>query len=240
MSAKKKSVKAKSAKSAKSKTQKLSKVGKAKMSKESNSDQKNDNPTSAKSGSVKPQKSEGVIHFSDYPSFKPNLTPKQILHMGSFGGTYFRPIYSSINKHNYKNQHRQFPSDWFAGLNIEKQVTSEKCTPEINKYKVKAGSSLTDWETSGWIKSQDPYGWFQWYCRFYQGRRTADDKRQVGRWDNYAGEIRGRWRRNLIKKCITSNKSHDDATVSPVIRQGLQHWGYMLTKKDYEQFKKKM
>ena len=105
---------------------------------------------------------------------------------------------------------------------------------------MKAGSSLRDWETSGWIKSQDPYGWFQWYCRFYQGRRTSDDKRQVDRWDNYAGEKRGRWRRNLIKKCITSNKSHDDASVSPVIRQGLQHWGYMLTKKDFEQFKKKM
>ena len=194
--------------------------------------------TSSKKDKVNPTKRGGVIHFSDYPSFKPNLSPFQVLKLGSFGGTYFRPIYSSINKQNYNNQHRELPVSWFSDLNIADQVTSKKCNLNINKYKVKAGSSLVDWETSGWIKPQDPYGWFQWYCRFYQGRRSADDQRQVDRWDNYAGEKRGRWRRNLIKKCVDSGKSYDDPSVSPVIRQGLQHWGYKLTKKDFDIFKK--
>ena len=178
-----------------------------------------------------------MVTFKDYPEFKPNLTPKQVLRMGSFGGTYFRPIYSSVNKKEYKNQHKELPKNWFNGLNIDEYVTRDKYNVKINKYKVKAGSSLTAWESSGWIKSQDPYGWFQWYCRFYQGRRSLDDKRQIDRWDNYAGEKRGRWRRNIIKQCINKHSSFDDFKISPVIRQGLQHWGYCLTKKDYESFK---
>ena len=180
----------------------------------------------------------GTIHFSDYPSFKPNLTPKEILQMGSFGGTYFRPIHSGVINKNLKDQHLEFPKSWFSGLKIEDYITSSKCNPELNKYKVKAGSSLLAWEESGWIKSQDPYGWFQWYCRFYQGRRSPDDERQVNRWDNYAGEKRGRWRRNLISRCIKADKKYDDVSVSPVIRQGLQHWGYILKQKDFNKVAK--
>ena len=119
-------------------------------------------------------------------------------------------------------------------------ITSEKCYPNVNKYGVRAGSSLEAWENSGWIKSQDPYGWFQWYCRFYMGRRSPDDQRQVDRWDNYAGEKRGRWLRNLVGKIYKANAEFDDISVSPVIRQGLQHWGYILTKKEYEKHKKNM
>ena len=66
------------------------------------------------------------------------------------------------------------------------------------------------------------------------GRRSPDDQRQVDRWDNYAGEKRGRWLRNLVGKIHKANKSFDDVSVSPVIRQGLQHWGYLLTKKEFE------
>ena len=176
----------------------------------------------------------GTIHFSDHPDFKPNLTPKEILHMGSFGGTYFRPIKSGITNTSYSNVYTEFPKSWFSNLDVNTYICSEKCNPKINKYKVAAGSSLLSWEESGWIKPQDPYGWFQWYCRFYNGRRSEDDERQIKRWDNYAGEKKGRWRRNLIKKCKDRGAKYDDETVSPVIRQGLQQWAYILTPKDFK------
>ena len=75
--------------------------------------------------------------------------------------------------------------------------------------------------------------------RFYQGRRTADDDRQIGRWLRCAGRT-GRWRNNLISKCVKSNASFDNHTISPVVRQTLQHWGYRLTKEDYEAYAKQM
>ena len=75
--------------------------------------------------------------------------------------------------------------------------------------------------------------------RFYQGRRTADDDRQIGRWLRCAGPT-GRWRNNLISKCVRSNASFDNHAISPVVRQTLQHWGYRLTKEDYEVYAKKM
>lgn len=102
-----------------------------------------------------------------------------------------------------------------------------------NKYKVKCGASLEEWESSGWMREQDPYGWFQWYCRFYQGRRTEDDERQIGRWKKCAGE-KGRWKNNLISKIAKAGVAFDNYGVSPVVRQTLQHWAYCLTKPDYE------
>ncbi len=71
--------------------------------------------------------------------------------------------------------------EWFENLDIERDVTSIVIQKEVNKYKVKIGGNLDMWESSGWITEIDPYGWFQWYCRFYLGRRTSDDKRQVKR-----------------------------------------------------------
>ena len=177
---------------------------------------------------------DGVIHFKDYPEFVPNLTPKEIFQMGSFGGTYFRPIKSTVTNKTYRNQHLEFPKNWYTGLDTSVYVTSDKCQPNINKYKVKSGLSLEEWESSGWITHHDPYGWFQWYCRFYQGRRCADDDRQVMRWVKYASEKSGRWRRRLINMCIDKKKAYDDRSVSPVIRQGLQHWGYILNEKDFK------
>ena len=158
--------------------------------------------------------------FKDYPEFKPNLTPQQVLKMGSFGGTYFRPIYSSVTKKHYKSEDviKEFPNSWFKGINIEKMVTSSDYDKNVNKYKVKCGSELGDWEKSGWMRKQDPYGWFQWYCRFYMGRRSDDDERQVKRWLAFAGP-KGRFKKNLINKIKDNNADIDDYTISPVIRQ---------------------
>lgn len=110
---------------------------------------------------------------------------------------------------------------------------------DVNTYNVKCGGSLEMWESSGWIAKQDPYGWFQWYCRFYLGRRTDDDQRQISRWLKCAGD-KGRWRNNLISKIVHSGCSYDNFGVSPVVRQTLQHWGYRLNKEDYEKGAKRV
>ncbi|KAJ7394421.1 hypothetical protein OS493_000230 [Desmophyllum pertusum] len=126
----------------------------------------------------------GKLLFADFPDFKPNMTPKEVLQAGSFGGTYFRPIHSSITGEKYSAEvYKEFPSDWFKGLNIKTQVTSSVYRNEVNTYKVKCGGSLEMWESSGWIHKQDPYGWFHWYCRFYlaAARKMTDVKLIAGR-----------------------------------------------------------
>ena len=171
--------------------------------------------------------------FKDYPEFKPNLSPEQVLKMGSFGGTYFRPIYSSVTKKHYKSEDviKEYPKSWFKGLDIDKMIISPNYDKNVNKYKVKCGSDLEDWEKSGWMNKQDPYGWFQWYCRFYMGRRTDDDERQIKRWLALAGP-KGRFKNRLVNMIKNKNAEYNDETISPVIRQTLQHWGYKITPKD--------
>jgi hypothetical protein len=121
--------------------------------------------------------SDGCLRFPDFPDFRPNLTPKEVLQLGSFGGTYFRVISSSITGERYKDVWKEFPSDWFEGLNIGRHITSQSYDTAVNRYKVECGGDLKMWEESGWITELDPYGWFQWYCRFYLGRRSTDDER---------------------------------------------------------------
>ncbi|XP_062341429.1 uncharacterized protein zgc:113208 [Osmerus eperlanus] len=175
---------------------------------------------------------KGELVFTGFPMFRPNMTPKEVLQAGSFGGTYFRSIHSRVTKKNYKDVWKELPEDWLKNLDIPKQVASSVYREDVNTYKVKCGGSLEMWESSGWIVTQDPYGWFQWYCRFYQGRRTQDDERQVGRWAKCTG-LRGRWKNNLITKIVRSGSGFDNLAVSPVVRQTLQHWGYRLTREDY-------
>lgn len=176
--------------------------------------------------------------FKGLPDFKPNVAPKDVFKKGAFGGTYFRPINSTITKKNYKSKDviSEYPKSWFKGIDIEKKITSSKYDKKVNKYGVKCGSSLEDWEKSNWIVKEDPYGWFQWYCHFYMGRRTKDDQRQIDRWLKLAGP-KGRFRRTLMNKIIKAGKDYNDKSVSPVIRQVLQHWGYKLSKRDLEKYK---
>ncbi len=177
--------------------------------------------------------------FKDYPDFTPNISPKEVFEMGSFGGTYYRPIYSSITKKKYKSKDviKEYPKSWFKNVDIDTMVISPDYDKNINKYKVVCGSSLEDWEKNGWIIEEDPYGWFQWYCRFYRGRRTEDDDRQIDRWKNIVGPS-GRFRTRLMNMLIKNNKKYNDYTVSPVIRQVLLHWGYELTSVDFNKYKK--
>jgi hypothetical protein len=98
------------------------------------------------------------------------------------------------------NDWREFPVSWIEGLNVEKYLINGTYNPEINRYRVACGQSIEQWEANGWTNHRfDIRGWFQWYCRFFQGRRCADDDRQVSRWKKYVGET-GRWRMTLLKK----------------------------------------
>ncbi len=174
-----------------------------------------------------------TITFSDYPDFTPNITPKEMFQLGSFGGTYWRPIYSSITKKKYKNQHKQYPASWWKGLDEKTQLTSSKCDVSLNKYGVAVGTSLDFWEKKGWITEHHPYGWVQWYCDFYQGKRCSDDKRQISRWKRLAGP-KGRFMRFLVTLLLKKNVKWNNMSISPKIRQVLLHWGYQLTKKDFD------
>ncbi|XP_072036205.1 uncharacterized protein [Amphiura filiformis] len=182
--------------------------------------------------------SKGELVFEDCPRIRPNMSPKEVLQAGSFGGTYFRPIKSGVTGEKYTGVWKELPKDWVEGLEISKQISSCTYHLDVNTYGVKCGGSLEMWESSGWIDKQDPYGWFQWYCRFYLGRRTDDDERQIGRWDRCTG-VKGRWRNNLIAKCARSGCAYDNTAVSPVVRQTLQHWGYRLTEADFNKAAKR-
>lgn len=184
----------------------------------------------------------GELCFPDYPEFKPNMTPKEIIQAGSFGGTYFRPIYSTITGTRYADVWQEFPDEWFENLTISRAVARVTYDDNVNTYAVNCGQSLEAWEQSGWITEVDPYGWFQWYCRFYLGRRCSDDARQISRGLGVIGS-KGRWRNNLINKCLRSQvpceESVNDFTIAPKIRQLLQHWGYRLTLRDLQTAQRK-
>lgn len=100
----------------------------------------------------------GNLVFKDFPDFRPNLTPKEVMQAGSFGGTYFRPIRSGVTGQTYTDAWQEFPADWFQGLSIPSQVASPAYREEKNKYKVSCGGDLDMWESSGWIADADPYG----------------------------------------------------------------------------------
>lgn len=176
----------------------------------------------------------GCLVFSEYPDFRPNLTPEEVLRAGSFGGGYFRSINSGVAKRSFGDTvHEEFPQVWFRDMDIARCVTSSRYNAAVNKYGVKSGNGLDHWEKAGWMREQDPYGWFQWYCRFFLGRRTVDDERQLGRWMSAIGP-KGRWRCYLAGQCVKSDKNWDDPSASPVTRQTLLHWGYCFTKEDWK------
>ena len=111
-------------------------------------------------------------------TFSPNKTPTEIIKEGAFGGTYFRDIYSSINDKWYKNSWK----DFVHLENIDAKIyASDYYDVNANKYSVKCGTSLRFWENKGWINKIGPYGWFQCYFRYWLGRRSKHDKRQINK-----------------------------------------------------------
>ena len=110
----------------------------------------------------------------------------------------------------------------FAVKDIDpKLYSSNYYDVNVKKYRIKCGTSLRFWENKGWIHEQDPYGWFQWYCRYYLGRCTDDDdERQIKRWMNIVNRFKG----ILVKMIKNKGAKFDDYCISPKIRQILLHW----------------
>ena len=109
-------------------------------------------------------------------NFSSNKTPIEIIKEGAFGGTYFRDIYSGINEKWYKNSWKELVQ--LKNVDV-KFYTSNYYDVNVNKYGVKYGTSLRFWENRGWINEIDPYGWFQWFFRYWLGRTSKDYKRQI-------------------------------------------------------------
>ena len=179
-------------------------------------------------GVIKPKKVGGKYFFKDYPEFRPNLSPRDMFKLGSFGGTYWRPIKSGVLKKELKNVHKKYPKSWWKGIpeNHLSRPFSDY-DKKLNKYGVKVGTTLRFWEGKGWISKNNPYGWVHWYCDFFLGKRSSDDKRQIKRWMGLASD-KGRFRKWLVTQILKNGKWNDDS-ISPKIRQTLQHWAYKLT-----------
>ena len=165
------------------------------------------------------------VVFKDRPEFKPNLTPAQVIRAGSWGGCYFNPIGGKPGVRGpCAIDPKEHPKEWFDGLDVQ-MFASRRYNCQTNMYGVKAGQDQVYWEEHGWIDERDPRGWFQWYCRFFCGRRMDDDDRQIGRWKGVCGE-KGRWKNNLINKILNADASFDDSRISPVVRQT---WWVLIT-----------
>ena len=157
--------------------------------------------------------------------FGANKTPVEIIKEGAFGGTYFRDIYSGVNGKWYIKSWKKF--DELKDID-QKYYCSNYYDASVNKYGVKCGTSLRFWENNGWIHSIDPYGWFQWYFRYWLGRRSLDDERQIKRWKG----IVSRFKSKLVEMIKDVVGKFDDYSISPKIRQILLLWGYELTESD--------
>jgi hypothetical protein len=135
-----------------------------------------------------------------HPDFKPELTPKQMLRLGVFGGRYMTDCRD------------EFPPDWFERA----KLCPELHDPDLNLFRVNASQPLSVWQKNGWIYHEDPRGWFQWYCRYYLGRRCPDDERQIKRWRAV--------RRHIAQ--IEKHCPHLALDCRPRQRQAVLHWAY--------------
>ena len=132
--------------------------------------------------------------------FKPDLTPKQMLEFGVFGGKYLTDC------------RKEFPASWYA----KAKLCHEFHDPKLNYFGVNASKPLSYWKKKGWINPEDPRGWFQWYCRYYLGRRGPDDARQIKRWKAMTRHIA-----QVRKHC-----RQGDVRCRRKQRQALLHWAY--------------
>jgi hypothetical protein len=135
-----------------------------------------------------------------HSEFKPELTPKQMLELGVFGGKYLADC------------RKEFPKSWYAKAKLCHEFHDSK----LNYFGVNASKPLSYWKKKGWINPEDPRGWFQWYCRYYLGRRGPDDARQIRRWKAMTRHI-AQIRKHCRKGDIRCRRKQ---------RQGLLHWAY--------------
>jgi hypothetical protein len=135
------------------------------------------------------------------PDFRPELTPPEMLRLGVFGGKYLTDCRD------------EFPASWFARA----KLSPERSDARVNFFGVAASQPLSVWRSKGWIHPEDPRGWFQWYCRYYRGRRLGDeDARQIKRWAAIRRHVRQ----------LQMNCEPGDVFCRKRQRQALLHWAY--------------
>ena len=134
------------------------------------------------------------------PGFAPEVTPAEMLELGVFGGKYMTDCRA------------EFPAEWFARARLSPRGADKAC----NHFGVLASQPLAEWQRKGWIHPDDPRGWFQWYCRYFMGRRHKDDARQIKRWRNFA--------RHAAQ--VRQNCEPGDPFCRPKQRQALLQWAY--------------
>ena len=135
------------------------------------------------------------------PDFVPDLTPKQMLQLGVFEGHYLNDC------------QKEFPAHWFEKAKLSLPFANEKA----NYFKLKSRMSLTEWRRRGWILGPDVRGWFQWYCRYYMGRRLVEiDRQQINRWKAFR-----RHYAQVRKNCLIM-----DFECRKRQRQALLQWAY--------------
>jgi len=133
--------------------------------------------------------------------FRPELTPKEMLELGVFGGKYMTDCAD------------EFPSDWFEKAKLNPEIHDAS----LNYFGVNASQPLSVWRKKDWIYHEDPRGWFQWYCRYYMGRRLPEeDRRQIRRWRAM--------KRHIVQ--VAKNCSNGDCNCRKKQRQALLHWAY--------------
>ena len=137
-------------------------------------------------------------HFDD--GFEPELTPREMLALGVFGGKYMTDC------------RNEFPASWFTRA----KLSPERSDPSLNFFGVRASQPLAVWRKNGWIHRNDPRGWFQWYCRYYLGRRGEDDDRQIRRWRQIARHVAQ----------VKQGCEPRDLDCRRRQRQALLHWAY--------------
>ena len=135
-----------------------------------------------------------------HPAFRPQLTPPQMLELGVFGGKYMTDCIG------------EFPASWFKNA----KLCHERHNAKLNFFGINASQPLSIWRKKGWIYPEDPRGWFQWYCRYFLGRRCVDDERQIQRWRAIARHIA-----QLKKNCEPR-----DLDCRRRQRQAILHWAY--------------
>lgn len=135
--------------------------------------------------------------------FKPDLTPKQMLSLGVFGGRYMRDCKD------------EYPKDWFKKAKLHKEGLPGH-DKSLNYFGVDASQPISVWREKGWINKNDPRGWFEWYARYYMGRRSDDDARQIKRWKAMVRHLA-----QLKNGCVERGESCRRKQ-----RQALLHWAY--------------
>jgi len=143
----------------------------------------------------------GPIGRNFDPEFDPDLTPKEMLRLGVFGGKYLTDCQD------------EFPGSWFS----QAKLSPDRADPTLNYFGVSASQPLAEWRRKGWIFRDDPRGWFQWYCRYYMGRRLPqEDARQIKRWKAMRRHVR-----QIQQYCEPG-----DISCRRRQRQALLHWAY--------------